>query len=378
MDATQGRRRRVSPREKEALAADLRWRFVRDCQAGGLRPGDLLPSVNELTARYGASLAIARDLYRQLEAEGAVEAFQGKGVLLRGRLEADARPRALRLGIVAHLEFTDPTHVHNRACAVLNAFERRSSELGGSCRLFNLHPGHDVTLPALEAVKAARPDGLLFIPPYEENAEDNLRKLLMLGIPLVVTECQTTLAHRVLHDHRQAAATATAHLRGLGLEKLAFLQLRGPRFWARERRQGFLDAGGGLVLDVDHQSWEPGFRPELDALFPKLRQEGVQGVLCSGDHFAVALLEKARRAGVRVPDELAIVGVDDSWRFRSFNLTTIQISDPELGNAAYDLLAEVVAKRQPNFVERRIPCPLLVRETAPAKLNTPCLTGGGR
>jgi len=362
----------VSPREKEALAADLRWRFVRDCQAGGLRPGDLLPSVNELTARYGASLAIARDLYRQLEAEGAVEAFQGKGVLLRGRLEADARPRALRLGVVAYLDFDAPAHIHNRAANILATFERRSAELGGSSRLFNLHPGHDVTLEILESIKAARLDGLLFLPPYDTNPEPNLRKLQMLDLPLVVAGCPTGLTHCVDHDHRQAAAVATAHLLSLGLDKPALLQRRYDVHWTRERLESFKSSGGGLVFEVDCDPDSPGLQDEVGEVLRKLRGAGVRCVLCSGDPYAAALLKAAKAQGVRVPEELAVASIDDLYQFRPLNLTTVQLSSSELSAATYELLAEVVAKSPANRIERRLPGSLIIRDT------TPSLLGAGR
>jgi len=359
-------------------AAGLRWRFARDGQAARWRPGDLLPSLTALTERYGVTLAIARDFYRHLEAEGVVEAFHGKGVFLRGALEADRPSRSLNLGVVAFLEHQNPEHRFNRASSVLSAFERKSAALGGTTRLFNLHPTHDVTLAALEEIKTARPDGLLFLPPYYRDAEANLRRLLMLDIPLVLAGGSSNLTHCALHDHRQAAATATAHLRDLGLRKLAFLQFRCSEPWAQERLEGFNHAGGGIVAELDNNPYDAGFQAELDALFPKLLAEGVQGVLCSGDPYAAALLALARRQGVNVPEDLAIAGMDDNWRCRTLNLTTVQLSDFELGAAAYDLLSEVISKPPGKFVERRIPCPLLVRATTAIKRDMPSPARGGR
>ena len=353
----------MAPREKETLAADLRWRLARDCQAANLGTGDLLPSISTLTVRYGATLALARDFYRRLEAEGLVEAVHGKGVFLRRSLDGGGRPRSLNAGLVTYLDFAHPDHRTNLASTLINSFERKSVTLGGSSRLFNLYPGFDVTSGTLAAIKAARPDGLVFLPKEEGNPEDNIRQLLTLDIPLVVASHTTVLTHCVAFDHRQAAMAVTRHLRTRGLERLAFLQQRSVGSWAQERLEGFASSGGGLTFVLEHLPYVPESQVEVDALLPKLLAERVQGVVCSGDGYAVRLLTSARRQGLRVPEDMAIAGMNDDVQHRPHDLTTVQTSLFELGNAAYDLLAEVVAVPHTECIERRLPCPLLVRNT---------------
>lgn len=364
-----GRRRRIRPLEKESMAAGLRWRFARDCEAAGLRPGDLLPGVNELTARYGVTLAIARDLYRGLAKEGAVEAFHGKGVYLRRSLEGGGRPRSLSLGVVAHQNFSHPAHIHNIASHALYAFERKSSEFGGSSRLFNLFPEREITIATLEEIKASRPDGLLLLPSSEADTDDELRKLMVLGIPVVVAGNLTSLTHCIVHDQRQIASVAIEHLHSLGLEKLAFIQARGDQYWKKDRQDEFNSSGGGLVCLLNSTPGTKALKDEISEIFIKLQSKCVEGVLCSGDIYAVELLKKARAMKVRVPEDLAIVGIDDDWNSRPFNLTTVQQSFYDLGFAAYDLLSEVIINRHEKPLERRVRCPLLIRDTAPARIN---------
>ena len=277
-------------------------------------------------------------------------------------------PAPLSLGVVAYLQYENPKHRFTRVNDVLSAFERKSCAFDGSSRFFNLHPGHDVTSSTLDEIKESRPDGLLFIPPFLERFEDNIRKLLTLGLP-VVAGAQTKLTHHVLHDHQQAAATITSYLFSLGLSKLAFLQRRNSYYWARERLDGFKSAGGGRFVQLDVRADDEGIKAEFKSLLPKLLAWGVQGVLCSGDLYAVELLEQARRQGVRVPEDLAIAGMDDDSQCRPWNLTTVQLSNYELGEAGYDLLSEIIARPPEGVVGRRLHCPLLVRDTTPLSLQ---------
>lgn len=372
------RKRRISPQEKETLAADLRWRFSRDCQAAGLRPGDMLPSEKELAALHGVGLALVRGLYRQLREEGAVESIPCKGVQLRRGMDSGGRPRALSVGVVAFLELKHPAHRFNLENFVLNAVDRKSAARGGGSRFFNLFPEHTVTPAMLEALKAARPDGLIFISADTAHAEDDIRELLTLDIPLVVPGHRTELTHCVLFDHRQAASDITKHLLSRGLGKIAFLQQRSGDSWAKERLQGFNDAGGGLFIELDNTHRGAGSEAELRDTLQKLLAEGVQGVLCSGDPYAVILLELAKSQGLRIPEDLAIAGMDDNVRCRPFNLTTVQCSRSELSDGAFELLMEVIAAPPPNPVERRVHCPLLIRDTAPTPITKPRVPGGGR
>jgi GntR family transcriptional regulator len=77
----------------QRVADDLRKAIV----AGTYQPGDQLPTLAELTSRYGIAVMTARDAIRQLSNEGTVVSRQGKGAYVVKRPEAPAIPPASEL-----------------------------------------------------------------------------------------------------------------------------------------------------------------------------------------------------------------------------------------------------------------------------------------
>ena len=86
-------------------------------------------------------------------------------------------------------------------------------------------------------------------------------------------------------------------------------------------------------------------------------------MVCSGDIYASILIDVFNEMGIKVPDDVAIVGVDDIWGLRHYDLTTVQLRPGRFGDAAYDLLADIIHHNIPSPTMRKITCPLIVRST---------------
>ena len=65
----------------ERIATEIRDQI----RSGDLKPGDKLPSISELCAKYGVSTQVIRSAMLILRAEGLVEGHQGRGVYVRER-----------------------------------------------------------------------------------------------------------------------------------------------------------------------------------------------------------------------------------------------------------------------------------------------------
>jgi DNA-binding LacI/PurR family transcriptional regulator len=76
----------------------------------------------------------------------------------------------------------------------------------------------------------------------------------------------------------------------------------------------------------------------------RLLREGVTGIVCASDPLALGVIRAARRAGLRVPDDISVVGYDDS-AFMSCTeppLTTVRQPIEPMGRAAIDLLVSQI------------------------------------
>jgi LacI family transcriptional regulator len=135
-------------------------------------------------------------------------------------------------------------------------------------------------------------------------------------------------------DHFEIGRSAALHLREKGFERFAFYGLRGV-WYSQERLRGFEAGlgggtcggmgggmGGGMVRGVEREvllsrsvlnarySWDAD-RETLEQWLLQMRGKGPVGIFAVHDYRAVLLLEAARRLGIAVPGEFAVLGVND-------------------------------------------------------------------
>ncbi|QEH35171.1 Xylose operon regulatory protein [Aquisphaera giovannonii] len=169
---------------------------------------------------------------------------------------------------------------------------------------------------AVQSLRLLEPDGFI----AQIFDPELARSLQGLGRPLVnVSGVLPELrVPRVGVDHEAVGRMAAEHLLDRGLRRFGFLGYRDHAF-SLGRQEGFrrVVRGAGCEVDVYHQAetirWETSglwrWDEGLEAWIRRLA--GPVGVLASHDLQGLQLCEACRRAGVRVPEEAAIVGVDD-------------------------------------------------------------------
>jgi DNA-binding LacI/PurR family transcriptional regulator len=148
-------------------------------------------------------------------------------------------------------------------------------------------------------------------------------------------------------DERAAGEVATQHLVELGHERIGFVA--GPLHYLPTQlkqagRETALASAGledGLVA---HGSFSvEGGRHALAALLS--RPEPPTAVICSSDLMAIGALHEADRRGIRVPEELSIVGFDgiDATTWTAPALTTVEQPIAQIANTAVSTLQSLIA-----------------------------------
>ncbi len=164
------------------------------------------------------------------------------------------------------------------------------------------------------------------------------------GLPVVQVNRYSEFehVHVVVSDNIRGGQLAAEHLLGLGRKKLAFLAGRQDTSSSRDRELGFCGtlAQAGLRLagrDVGDYSYH-GALAAADRLLSQT--EPPDGLFCANDLMAFAAIDVAHRRKLRVPQDVAIVGYDNTLTASSeaYNLTSVDQNIDQMVGQAVDIV----------------------------------------
>jgi len=250
--------------------------------------------------------------------------------------------------------------------------------------------GHDLLLYDLGGVAAARRRAL-----DTKLLTKRVDALLVLSLPLTNAEVEALgRLHRPVVmvgptvpglsggriDDVEVGRTATEHLLELGHRRIAFVggdphdELGFPV--APERRSGYESAlrEAGIVPD-------PAFVVPAEFTIDSGTRAGTglfsrssppTAVVAASDEIAMGILYAARRSGLRVPEDMSIVGVDNHDMAHLFDLTTVAQPVREQGRVAARLIIEQLAARTPVVAHVvTVPTRLTIRATTAPPVAQP-------
>ena len=222
-------------------------------------------------------------------------------------------------------------------------------------------------------------DGALLILPDESS--DELEALLEQGYRYVVVDPRKPLAERipsVSAAHASGADQAMQHLLALGHRRIA--AVTGPAGWqaTEARRRGYHAAlaGAGILpdpeLEVEGDFEIAGGVRAGEVLFD-LRNPPT-AVFAFNDLLAIGLIQAARSRGLRVPEDVSVVGFDD-LEFSTMvtpPLTTVRQPLAEMGRTAVSMLVRLLEQKRFETLHVELGTRLVVREsTAPPPPRRP-------
>lgn len=152
----------------------------------------------------------------------------------------------------------------------------------------------------------------------------------------------------VIPDYRAGAALATRHLAELGHDRIA--HVRGPLsiYASVEREQGYLDELDTRGLEYVRSMPVPDFSPESGRTAAhKLMQLSAppSAIFVVNDYCALGVLHGLADLGLRVPQDVAVVGYDDIWpaRLPSISLTTVSSRIETMSTLGTRMLLDMIA-----------------------------------
>jgi LacI family transcriptional regulator len=212
--------------------------------------------------------------------------------------------------------------------------------------------------------------GILFVSPPEDTplyAECERQ-----GIPYAtILSGSHSGAITVDSDDYSGGLLATRHLISLGHRRIAHLEGTPGVVTSAPRRQGYLDAHEELGVPVDPEFLLPGTFDRASGYrrtYELLRRPGVArptAIFAANDLAAHGALDAATEVGLRVPEDLAVVGYDDTWyaTITRPTLTSVRMDVTGIGMRAAQSLLEAIEGSGPPTCHILTPVSLSIRES---------------
>lgn len=222
-----------------------------------------------------------------------------------------------------------------------------------------------------------RVDGLLFLPSSRIPSANYLKELRDFHNPVVVID-QTWPGNEfnyVGSDNVRGAVLATEHMIERGISDIGFIKYSVVSSGI-ERWQGFVDTMQKHGLPVK-ESWcidvggIPNYGYEL-ILKMLSKSDRPEGIVCFNDNCAYQAMSAAYELGIRIPEELSLVGFGDimlSTLMRP-KLTTVKQFPDDIGRRAADILLESIKRNDEPYVPQSIFMPeeLICRDSVRRQL----------
>jgi DNA-binding LacI/PurR family transcriptional regulator len=263
--------------------------------------------------------------------------------------------------------------------ALAQAMETRATALGFVTVLCTTAASPEAEAEYVHMLLERRVDGMIFISCEMTDLRadhSHYARLLSEGARLVFVNggVESLDVPAVGVDERAAGHLGTTHLLELGHRRIGFVA--GPRHFVPTRqkaagREAALTEAGvdpdGLVATAEFSV--EGGRQALRELID--RENRPTAVICSSDLMAIGVLKEASVAGLRVPEDLSVVGFDgiDATAWTQPALTTIEQPVPDIAETAVNALKSLIEEPDrplPNFLFR----PQLRLRASTARLPT--------
>ncbi|MBD3940459.1 LacI family DNA-binding transcriptional regulator [Microbacterium sp. NEAU-LLC] len=308
------------------------------------RPGWQRPSIYDVAKRAGVShMTVSRVLnghpnIRASTRERVLQAIEEMNYTRSSIARALATRRAMRIGVLVD------SPVQYGPNSTLRALESAARNVGYAISAFSISDEEDsqIDVGVVELVTHGV-DALCVIAPRASSL-DLLRKQTT-GLPTIVVKAEQDAAwHTVAVDQRAGATLAVNHLIERGHRSI--LHLAGPLDWydARERDGGWRDAlalAGLPIGPVIAGDWTSDCGYEFGRGFTP---GDVTAIFAANDQMALGLVHGLSERGLRVPQDVSVVGFDDLPDARHFlpPLTTVRQDFASLGELALDQIIAAI------------------------------------
>lgn len=314
-----------------------------------IKPGDKLPSENELSLQYGVSRQTVRKALEILQNEGYIYAEHGRGTFCSELMRHRKQSKNIAVITTYLSDYIFPR--------VIQGIDWVLTDNGYSILLKNTKNSRGREAKCLEELLQKDIDGLIIEPSKSQIMcrHTNLYDMLdSYKIPYVFIQgiyAQMKNKPCILMDDCRGAYLVTEHLIAQGRRDIVGM-FKADDTQGLQRHRGYVQAlqAAGIPYDPDKVVW---FYTEdrkshpyerIRQLIDERDQMFFDGVVCYNDQIALQVLRAMEEKGVDCPGEIAVTGYDDSYLASTCRVPLTTVSHPQerLGQMAAELLLRLI------------------------------------
>ncbi|NRD76306.1 GntR family transcriptional regulator [Bacillus sp. BRMEA1] len=350
--------------------------------SGEVKPGEKIYSENELVKIFGVSRHTVRQAVGDLVHEGWLYREQGAGTFCANGITQNKpnqhfpRTSGKNIGVIT-------TYISDYIFpSIIKGIESYLTDQGYSLTFACTDNNIEKEKQCLQSMLSRNIDGLIVEPTKSSSYNPNVNYYLELeqnNIPyLMINQYYPQLVppHIIVNDEK-GGYMGTEHLIKLGHEKIIGI-FKTDDLQGVHRMQGFIKAFRENNITLSPDMIITFSTEEVDTvLLEKVRKvletsdEMPTGVFCYNDQVAISVLNLFRELELRVPEDISVVGFDDSYLAEATETKLTSLSHPklEMGIAAAKWIVSAVEKRNQNDKHSIVFEPeLIIRSsTAPVK-----------
>ncbi|PHI47119.1 GntR family transcriptional regulator [Bacillus halotolerans] len=343
---------------------------------GKILPDQKIPTENELMQQFGVSRHTIRKAIGDLVSQGLLYSVQGGGTFVASRSAKSALHSNKTIGVLT-------TYISDYIFpSIIRGIESYLSEQGYSMLLTSTNNNPDNERRGLENLLSQHIDGLIVEPTKSALQTPNIGYYLNLeknGIPFAMINASYAelAAPSFTLDDVKGGVMAAEHLLSLGHTHMMGI-FKADDTQGVKRMNGFIQAhrerelfpSPDMIVTFTTEEKESRLLEKVKETLEKNSKNMPTAILCYNDEIALKVIDMLREMDIKVPEDMSIVGYDDSHfaQISEVKLTSVKHPKSVLGKAAAKYVIDCLEHKKPKQEDVIFEPELIIRQSA-RKLN---------
>jgi len=327
-----------------------------------LKPGDRIPSEERIAKDYGVSLGTVRQAMAELVNEGLIYKEQGKGTFVAEKKKKETFSIGLLLTDIGNPFFSQ----------LARSIQEKAHLLKYSVIYYNTNDQLLRETESIDMLVKRQVDGVILVPVLKDGEERLLEKLKKNDIPFVYLDryLNEPASDYIIIDNLSGVRQTMEYLISLGHKKIGcisaqpFTQVLEQRVKAYKKIVRENNLATDSLVQISDLSDDKGGYDAANKLFSMKNRP--TAIFATNDIIAIGAYKAAKNKGMKIPQDLSLIGFDDIETSSHLEVPLTSISQPmdKMGQMAVEILVERSEKKDSKELQKIVLEPkLVIRES---------------